>query len=88
MMANPTVTIEVQTPDRTRWARVTLSREKTCRDLIKICRQRWSLPRGVDYQLANLTRGTQLLPNESLHSGVVLDGDTLMLQPMPTHGSR
>ena len=85
---NPnTVTFELTTADRTRKARITMPRNKTVRDLVKTSRKQWSLRMGLDFQVANLTRGRQLLPNEILGTDNVRDGDVLILQPLATHGA-
>ena len=85
---NPnTVTFELSTADRTRKARITMPRTKTVRDVVKASRKQWSLRMGLDFQVANLTRGKQLLPQDHLGMDNIRDGDVLMLQPLATHGS-
>lgn len=85
-MAGRTVTFELQTADRTRRARITLPRDRHVGDIVKAGRKRWSLGFKVDYQLANMTTGRQLLPNDTLTYDNIQDNDVLMLQPFPTHG--
>ena len=80
------VTFELQMADKTRRARITMPRSKTVRDIVKASRKQWSLRMGIDFQVANLSRGRQLLPNESLSMENIRDGDVLMLQPLATHG--
>ncbi len=86
MLVKQSVTLVLQTADRTRKARVTLPRKMQISDIVKTSRKRWSLGFGVNYQIANMNTGRQLHPDESLSIENVQDGDTLVLQPMPTHG--
>jgi hypothetical protein len=87
-MLNTKVTIYLQTADRTRKAQVTLPRSMRVADIIKTSRQRWFMAVHVDYQIANVTTGELLLSNETLAPEKVRNGDTLMIQPFPTHGQR
>jgi hypothetical protein len=80
------VTFYLQTADRTRKAKVTLSRTMRVRDVVKASAQRWFMSTRIDYQIANTTRGTVLLGNEVLAPDRVYNGDVLMIQPFPTHG--
>lgn len=82
-----TVTIVVQLADRTRSAQVTLPRTMRVSDLLKVCRKKWALSFGVDYQVANMTQGRQLMQQDTLTYENVHNGDTLMLQPFAVHGS-
>ncbi|HLJ56089.1 MAG TPA: hypothetical protein VKT77_13700 [Chthonomonadaceae bacterium] len=82
------VTFYVQTADRTRKAQVTLPRTMRVSDLINTSARRWFMSRHIDYQVANVTTGTLLLSNEVLAPERVSNGDTLMIQPFPTHGGR
>lgn len=85
-MRDNEIKIFVQTADKTRKAMVTICRDLTVNDVIKIGRGRWALGFGVDYQVFNLTNKRQLLPYERLTEENVRNGDVLMLQPYPTHG--
>jgi len=85
-MNRRTVSIIMQTADRTRMAQVTVPREMRAGDLIKTSTRRWSLSFGVNYQIANISTGQMLLPDDQLTPEKVRDGDTLMLQPLATHG--
>ena len=86
MLVKQSVTLYLQTADRTRKARVTLPRKMQVSDIVKTSRKRWSLGFGVNYQIANINTGRQLHPEEKLTIENVQDGDTLVLQPLPTHG--
>ncbi len=86
-MSENSVTVFVQMADRTRRARVTLSRHLTINDLIRTSRSKWSLGFAVDYQVYNLANGRQLLAHDFLTEENVHNGDTLMLQPFATHGA-
>ena len=85
-MAERTVSITLQTADRTRMARLTVPRDMRVSDVVKTALRRWSLRLGVHYQVANLTTGRQLLGQDRLDGELVNDNDILVLQPMPTHG--
>lgn len=85
-MNRRTVSIIMQTADRTRMAHVTVPREMRAGDLIKTSTRRWALAFGVNYQIANISTGQMLLPDDLLSTDKVRDGDTLMLQPLATHG--
>ncbi len=82
------VSVVLQTADRTRKARITVPRTMSVADIVKASRSRWVLGGSVDYQVVNMTSNRQLLAHDSLTYDNVQDGDVLMLQPFPTHGSR
>ncbi len=86
MQANK-VTFYLQTADRTRKAQVTLPRSMRVSDVVKASAHRWFMSRHIDYQVANTTTGAILLSSEVLAPDRVHDGDVLMIQPFPTHGS-
>lgn len=81
-----TVSIRLQTADKTRIAEVTIPRDMRAADLIKIGTKRWSLVPGIHYQVANLSTGKILLAQDNLTADKVRNGDTLMLQPLVMHG--
>lgn len=81
------VSVILQTADRTRKAQVTVPRTMTVSDIIKASRGRWRLSLGMDFQIVNLNSNKQLLPHDTLNANNVQNGDVLMLQPFPTHGT-
>lgn len=81
------VSIMLQTADKTRLAQVTVPRRMRAGDLVKIGTKRWSLAFGIHYQVANLSTGKILLAQDNLTADKVRNGDTLMLQPLAMHGS-
>ena len=85
-MSGRSVTVFLQMADRTRKARVTISRDLTINDLVRTSRNKWTLGFAVDYQVYNLANGRQLLAHDYLTEENVHNGDTLMLQPFATHG--
>ncbi len=85
-MTGGSVTIVLQTADRTRKAQVTVPRSMSVKDIIKASTKRWVLSSRVDYQVYNVTAHTSLLANDMLTTERVNNGDVLMLQPFPTHG--
>ena len=86
-MSTGKVSIILQTADRTRKAQITVPRTMTVSDVIKASRGRWRLSMGMDFQIVNLSTNRQLLPYDMLNVNNVSNGDVLMLQPFPTHGS-
>ena len=88
MKIEPKVTIYVQTADRTRKAQVTLPRSTCAGDLIKASRRQWVLSFGTEFQVVNLSTQRLLSKHDLLSPDLVGNGDTLMLQPLPTHGGR
>lgn len=85
-MLNAKVTLYLQTADRTRKAQVTVPRSMRVVELIKASKRRWFMSTNVDHQVANITTGHLLLSNDLLTPDNVNNGDTLMIQPFPTHG--
>lgn len=85
-MNDRTVTIQLRTVDKTRAATVTVPCTMRAGDLMKSSRKKWFLSLGVQYQIVNLNTNRQLSPYDQLTSDVVTNGDTLMLQPLATHG--
>ncbi len=81
------VTFYIQTSDRTRKAQVTMPRSMRVSDVVKASAHRWFMSRHIEYQMANSTTGAILLANERLEPERVHDGDILVIQPFPTHGS-
>lgn len=81
------VTVYIQTADRTRKAMITLPRSMRVSDVIKISSKKWLMSIRVNYQIANTTSGRFLHANDTLTNDKVHNGDVLMLQPFPTHGS-
>jgi ubiquitin-protein ligase len=86
MKIEPKVTIYLQTADKTRKAQVTLPRTTSAADLIKASRRQWILSFGAEFQVVNMNTQRQLAQHDLLTSDLVSNGDTLMLQPLPTHG--
>jgi hypothetical protein len=82
------VSIVLQLADRTRRAQVTVPRSMRVSEIIKASRGKWSLSFGVDYQVVNINRNRQLSHHDMLTSDNVANGDVLMLQPFPTHGTK
>ena len=85
-MSVHTVTVILQTADRTRKAQVTVPRTMTVADVIKASRGKWRLSMGMDFQIVNMNTNRQLLAHDTLSNNNVQNGDVLMLQPFPTHG--
>lgn len=85
-MSTQSVTVILETPDRTRRAQVTVPRATPAGDLVKVSRKKWKLPLGMRYNVVNLSSNRLLSPYDLLLDEIVQDGDTLMLQPLPTHG--
>lgn len=84
---NPrSVTITLQTWDRTRKAQVSVGRDMRVQDLVKLARSKWRLSFGVQMQVVNLNTSRQLSPFDLLSNDLVNNGDVLMLQPLATHG--
>jgi hypothetical protein len=81
-----TVSIVVRTADRTRAAEVSVPRDMKVADILEASRNNWKLPTDVHYQLVNQRTGKQLLPDTSLGSEVVTDGDELVVNPMLVAG--
>lgn len=85
-MAGGTVTVVLQTADKTRKAQITVPRSMSVQEVIKATTKRWILSSNVDYQIYNVTANISLLANDMMTIDRVNSGDVLMLQPFPTHG--
>jgi hypothetical protein len=85
-MSRESVTFYLQTADKTRKAQITVARNMRVEEIIKASTKKWYLSFGRDYQLMNMTTGKVLLPGLLLTADNVQNGDTLMVQPFPTHG--
>ena len=85
-MAVGTVTVVLQTADRTRKAQITVPRSMSVQEVIKATTRRWMLSSNVDYQIYNVSANISLLANDMMTIDRVNTGDVLMLQPFPTHG--
>lgn len=85
-MQEESVTIYLQTADRTRKAVITVPRTMTAQDLVAASTKRWKMVRGSNYVVTNMSLNRQLLPYEMLTDDRVRNHDTLMIQPLATHG--
>jgi hypothetical protein len=85
-MSSDRVIIYLQTADRTRKAEVALPRSMTAHDVIKASTTRWKMLTGATFIVTNLTLNRQLLPHEMLSEDKVRNHDSLMIQPLATHG--
>ncbi len=85
-MSGERVVFYLQTADKTRKAEIVLPRTMTAQDLIRASTKRWKMLFGSNYVVTNLSLNRQLLPFEMLTEERVRDHDTLMIQPLATHG--
>ena len=85
-MNSDRVVFYLQTADKTRKAEIVLPRTMTAQDLIRASTKRWKMLFGTSYVVTNLSINRQLLPYEMLTEDRVRNHDTLMIQPLATHG--
>lgn len=85
-MSDRTVSVTVQTQDKTRRADVSLSPHTRVGEIVRVGKENWKLPPDTDYALVNLRTGQQLSPNATLAQQGVEEGDTLVMQPLIVAG--
>ena len=78
-MTEEQVTFMIRTADKTKKAEVTLPRSATITDIIEASKNNWSLPKGSDYQVVNVTKRKRLLPKDKLSEDRVSNKDELEL---------
>jgi hypothetical protein len=81
------IRLTIRTATRDRQAEIMAPTDATIYEILRSAQQNWSLPPDYEYIVRSERLGTQLNPNETMQSAVVLDGDILEIQPLADAGS-
>lgn len=81
-MPDDKISIEIQTADRSRKARVTLPATLPLSELIATCRKNWALPSSEDFAVRDANRNVQLNIKDTLASAGVTSGAVLEVFPL------
>ncbi len=76
------ITIDVQSADKSKKARVTLPATTPISELLEACRKNWSLPSSEDFAIRDSARNVQLNPRDTLASAGVISGSILEVFPL------
>jgi hypothetical protein len=76
------ITIEIQTADKSKKARVTLPATLTISELMANCKKNWALPSSEDYAVRDSQRNIQLNSKDTLASAGISPGTTLEVYPL------
>lgn len=82
------ITIEIQTADKSKKARVTLPATLPISELMNNCKKNWALPASEDYAIRDSHRNVQLNSKDTLASGGVTTGSVLEVFPLLEAGTR
>ncbi len=80
------INLIIRTADKARKAEIAVSSEQTGVDIINAAVENWKLPTDTEYSLVNVTKGTAIVPANSLEKSGVESNDILEVQPVLAAG--
>lgn len=80
------INLIIRTADKARKAEISVSSEQTGVDIINAAVENWKLPTDTEYSLVNVTKGSSIIPSNSLQKSGVESNDILEVQPVLAAG--